>query len=97
MAKEKPNSRIPSELEKWESGFVIRNGNENSQENFNTSSIDKVRESDEYVVQGTGGSEKGEIRENVGYVVRGTGGSKKGEDKIVSDKDIPLIMGRQRC
>ena len=60
MATEKPNPRNPSELEKGESGFVSSNGDENSQENSNTSSIDKVRESDGYVVQGTGGSEKGE-------------------------------------
>ena len=79
MATEKPNSRNPSELEKGESRFVSSNGSENSQENSNTSSIDKVRESDGYVVQGTGGSEKVEVRENVGYAVQGTGGSDKGE------------------
>ena len=50
MATEKPNHRNPSELEKGESGFVSSNGNKNSQENSNTSSIDKVRESDGYVV-----------------------------------------------
>ena len=50
MATEKPNPRNPSELAKGESGFVSSNGNENSQANSNTPSIDYVRESDGYVV-----------------------------------------------
>ena len=60
MATEKPNPRNPSEFEKGESGLVSSNGSENSQEISNTSSIDKVRESDEYLVRRTGDSEKGE-------------------------------------
>ena len=59
MATEKPNPRNPSELEKGESGFVSSNGSENSQENSNTSSIDKVRESHGYAVRGTGDSNEG--------------------------------------